>query len=102
MELQELLRVARGEAPADLLIKNARVVNVFTGEIIESHVALAGGRIAGLGDYDAKEVEDLQGTYLCPGFIDLHTHSALISFDDPFLTPKLAQGFTSAAGGGAR
>lgn len=74
MELTELLRVARGEAPADLLIKNARVVNVFTGEILETHVAVAGGRIAGLGDYDATQVEDLQETYLCPGFIDAHVH----------------------------
>ncbi len=74
MELQDLLRVARGEAPADLLIKNARVVNVFTGEILETHVAIVGGRIAGLGDYEAKAVEDLQETYLCPGFIDAHVH----------------------------
>jgi len=44
---------------------------------------------------DARSVVDGQGLWLCPGFIDMHTHSALISFDDPFLTPKLAQGFTT-------
>ena len=44
----------------------------------------------------AREVVDGRGLILCPGFIDMHTHSALISFDDPFLTPKLAQGFTRA------
>jgi len=43
----------------------------------------------------AREVVDGRGLMLCPGFIDMHTHSALISFDDPFLTPKLAQGFTT-------
>lgn len=43
----------------------------------------------------AREIVDGTGLILCPGFIDLHTHSALISFDDPFLTPKLAQGFTT-------
>ncbi len=43
----------------------------------------------------AAELVDGTGLILCPGFIDLHTHSALISFDDPFLTPKLAQGFTT-------
>ena len=44
---------------------------------------------------DAREVVDGTGLILCPGFVDLHTHSALRSFDDPFLTPKLAQGFTT-------
>ena len=43
----------------------------------------------------ARQVVDGRGLMLCPGFIDMHTHSALISFDDPFLTPKLAQGFTT-------
>ena len=43
----------------------------------------------------AREVVDGSGLMLCPGFIDMHTHSALVSFDDPFLTPKLAQGFTT-------
>ena len=43
----------------------------------------------------AREVVDGSGLMLCPGFIDMHTHSALVSFDDPYLTPKLAQGFTT-------
>ena len=43
----------------------------------------------------AREVVDGRGLMLCPGFIDMHTHSGLASFDDPFLTPKLAQGFTT-------
>jgi N-acyl-D-aspartate/D-glutamate deacylase len=43
----------------------------------------------------AHTVVDGRGLLLSPGFIDLHTHSALVSFDDPFLTPKLAQGFTT-------
>ncbi len=43
----------------------------------------------------AREVVDGRGLLLCPGFIDMHTHSGLISFTDPFLTPKLAQGFTT-------
>ncbi len=43
----------------------------------------------------ARSVVDGRGLWLCPGFIDMHTHSGLISFDDPFLTPKLAQGFTT-------
>ncbi|MEO5634826.1 amidohydrolase family protein [Gaiella sp.] len=43
----------------------------------------------------AQNVVDGRGLLLCPGFIDMHTHSGLVSFDDPFLTPKLAQGFTT-------
>ena len=74
MELAEFTRVARGDAPADLLLKNARVVNVFTGEIQHTHVAIVRSRIAGLGDYQAHEVTDLEGRYVCPGLIDAHVH----------------------------
>ncbi len=74
MELAELIKVARGDEPADLLLKNAKVVNVFTGDIEETHVAIVHSRIAGLGDYQAHEVMDLGGRYVCPGFIDAHVH----------------------------
>ena len=74
MELAEFIEVARGDEPADLLLKNAKVVNVFTGEIQETHVALFDSRIVGLGEYRAREVINLQGRYLCPGFIDAHVH----------------------------
>lgn len=72
-----LLAVARGNAPADLLLTNARIVNVFTAEIepAPTSVAIAQGRFAGFGDYrDAKETIDLKGAYLAPGFIDAHMH----------------------------
>ncbi|MBI2287695.1 MAG: adenine deaminase, partial [Chloroflexi bacterium] len=70
-----LISVAKGELPADLVLANARVVNVFTGEIEPGNVAISGGRIAGVGDYrQAKEVLDLGGRYLAPGLIDGHTH----------------------------
>ncbi len=74
MERAEFIEVARGDEPADLLLKNARVANVFTGEIQETHVALFDSRIVGLGEYRAREVINLQGRYLCPGFIDAHVH----------------------------
>jgi adenine deaminase len=74
MELADLIQVARGDEPADLLLKNARVVNVFTGDIEETHIAIVHSRIAGLGDYEAHEVVDLDGHYICPGFIDAHVH----------------------------
>ncbi|MFC1933077.1 adenine deaminase, partial [Chloroflexota bacterium] len=70
-----LILVAKGELPADLILANARVVNVFSGEIESGNVAICGGRIAGVGNYNqAKEVLDLGGRYLAPGFIDGHTH----------------------------
>lgn len=80
MELSTLIQSARGNLPADLLLKNGRVVNVFTGEIEETSVAISGSRIVGLGDYDAKKITDLKGAYIAPGFIDAHVHieSALV------------------------
>ena len=75
MNLRELISVARGETAADFLIRNARIINTFTGEIEQADVAIYGGRIAGIGDYGkAKEIIDLQGGFLAPGLINGHTH----------------------------
>jgi adenine deaminase len=75
MDLKELISVARGKTPADLLLKNARIVNTFIGEIEQADVAIYGDRIAGVGDYGkAKEFIDLQGKFLAPGLINGHTH----------------------------
>jgi adenine deaminase len=75
MNLRELISVARGEIPADLLLKNCQIVNTFIGEIEQADVAIYGDRIAGVGDYDkAKEIIDLQGRFLAPGLINGHTH----------------------------
>ncbi len=74
-KLAHLISVAKGELPADLILANARVVNVFTGEIEPGNVAIYGDKIAGVGDYhQAKQVLDLRGKYLAPGFINGHTH----------------------------
>ncbi|MEL7562016.1 adenine deaminase [Dehalogenimonas sp. 4OHTPN] len=73
--LHRTINVARGLEPADLLFINARVVNVFDGEIEKTAVAVCDGVVAGVGDYsEAKEVIDLGGKYLLPGLIDGHTH----------------------------
>ena len=75
MELARLISVARGELPADLLLANARVINVFTGEIESGNVAICGDRIAGIGDYQqAKQELDLRDKFLAPGLINGHTH----------------------------
>lgn len=73
-ELQHKLSVARGEKPAEQLFKNAKLVNVLSGEIYPTHVAVDDGRVVGLGDYEGKEVIDLEGAYLAPSLIDGHFH----------------------------
>ncbi|MFQ5875548.1 MAG: adenine deaminase, partial [Dehalococcoidia bacterium] len=74
MKLAEMIEVARGEKEAGLLLENAQVVNVLSGEIYRANVAISHSRIVGLGDYKAKQKIDLEGCYLCPGFIDGHIH----------------------------
>ncbi len=79
---QRALRIAQHGEPADLLLTNARIVNVFSGEIDSGNLAIADGRIVGYGDdyTAATEQIDLQGAYLAPSFIDghIHTESSLL------------------------
>ena len=72
--LKKLIDTAMGRIPADVVIKNCKVVNVFSGEIVEGNIAISGGQIVGLGDYEGKEVIDAEGRYAAPGFIDSHIH----------------------------
>ncbi|MGH2452187.1 MAG: adenine deaminase [bacterium] len=84
MDLPALIQIARGLRPADLLLRNARVVDLYGLEVMEAEMAIAGDRIAGLGPpgaYLAADSHDLAGAYLAPGFIDGHVHieSAMVS-----------------------
>ncbi len=72
--LKKLIDVAMGRVPADVVIKNCKVVNVFSGEITEGNIAISDGQIAGIGEYEGKEVIDAEGRYATPGFIDSHIH----------------------------
>ena len=75
MDISQLLSVARGETPADLLLQNGRIINVFSGAIEEADIAIAGNVIAGVGrNYTALETIDLKGAYVAPGLIDAHVH----------------------------
>ncbi len=73
--LKEIIKTARGQQQADLLLKNARLVNVYSSQIIQSDIAILDDTIVGVGHgYSAKHVFDLNGDYVCPGLIDAHVH----------------------------
>jgi adenine deaminase len=76
--LQRRIQIARGEIPADLVLHNAQLVNVCSGECYPADVAIADGRVASVGtpggDYRGHEERDLQGRWLAPGLIDGHMH----------------------------
>ena len=74
MTLETLIAVARGDQPADLLLQNAQLVNVLSGEIHPADIAIHDGWVVGWGDYRAQQVVDLGGRYVCPGLIDAHMH----------------------------
>ncbi len=75
MRIKDIVPIALGTEKADVLLKNARIVNVFSGEIEKGNIALFRKRIAGIGDYNEGKVElDLKGMYVVPGLIDAHLH----------------------------
>ena len=73
-DLSRRLAVARGDLPADIVVRGGRVLSVFTREWLDVDIAIADGWIAGLGDYEGREVVDAAGRYVVPGFIDAHMH----------------------------
>ena len=78
---QEIIDVAVGRKKADLVLKNATYVNVFSGELMTQDIAVTHGLIVGLGEYDGIREVDMTGKIVCPGFIDAHIHleSSLVS-----------------------
>jgi adenine deaminase len=74
MALETLIAVARGEEPADLVLRNARLLNVFSGEIHPADIAIHDGRVVGLGEYQARQVVNLEQRFVAPGLIDAHVH----------------------------
>ncbi len=73
--LADRIAAARGDTPADLLLRNAQLINVLTGEIYPTDILIHAGYVIGLGQgYRAKQEIDLKGRYVCPGFIDAHVH----------------------------
>ena len=72
--LSRRLAVARGDEPADLVVRGGRVLSVFTREWLDVDVAVVDGVVAGIGSYDGWETIDAEGRYVVPGFIDSHMH----------------------------
>ncbi len=72
--LGEIIRVARGEMPCDLVLKGGNLINVLSGEIYQADVGIFDGIVVGIGNYQAREEIDVTGKYLSPGFIDGHVH----------------------------
>lgn len=92
-----LLAAARGEQPADLLLRNGRIVNVFAGLVEQGDVAIWRDRIVGIGPgYKALREVDLEGAYITPGLIDAHVHiESSLLVPAQFAAAVLPHGVTS-------
>jgi adenine deaminase len=73
-DLARRLAVARGDEPADLVVRGGRVLSVFTREWLDCDVAVCDGVVAGLGRYEGRDVLDVDGAFVAPGLIDAHVH----------------------------
>ncbi|MCP3978144.1 MAG: adenine deaminase [bacterium] len=75
MDLKRRLAIARGDEPADRVLRGGRLINVFSGEVLPTDVVIAGSVVVGLGPgYEARESVDVGGRYIAPGLIDAHVH----------------------------
>ena len=72
--LERRIAVARGDEPADLVLRGGRVFAAFTREWLSVDVAVVDGVVAGLGEYEGRETLDVSGRYVVPGFVDAHVH----------------------------
>ena len=71
---QRIIAVASGREKADLVLKNAMYLNVFSNEFLQGDIAVANGLIAGIGEYEGENEIDVNGKLVLPGFIDAHIH----------------------------
>lgn len=97
MELETLIRAAQEQELPELVLKNGRIVNVFTGEILQGDVAITAGMIVGVGeDYHGRKEIDLENRYVAPGFINSHVHveSSMVT-PEVYSMEELRQGTTT-------
>jgi adenine deaminase len=98
MNLNETIKAANGEKPFDLLLTNCQIINVFSGEVVSGAMAISDGMIVGFGQYEAKNVVDLNGRYVSPGFIDGHVHiESSMACISEFVQAVVVQGTTTVA-----
>ncbi len=97
MTLAQRIAVARGDVPAQLILRNAQLVNVLSGEIYLTDIVIDHGDVVALGGgYDAEQVVDVGGCYVCPGFIDAHVHiESSLCTPPEYARTVLAHGVTS-------
>jgi len=81
--LDKRLQVAKGDGQVDLLLMNAHLINVLSGSIQKTHIAIYGDQFVGFGDYPAQKRIDLAGAYVCPGLFDGHVH-----IESSYLVPQ--------------
>ncbi|MFT9495175.1 adenine deaminase [Anaerosolibacter sp.] len=72
--LKDRIDIAAGRKKAPLVLKNCQIINVFTEEVLQGDIAIAGETIVGIGSYEGEEEIDLMGRYVAPGLIDGHVH----------------------------
>ncbi|HDQ14934.1 MAG TPA: adenine deaminase [Sediminispirochaeta sp.] len=95
-ELKRQIDVAVGRKRADLVLKNAKVVNVFSHEVQEGTLAVDRGRIVGIGAYEGEREIDMEGAYLMPGLIDAHVHiESSLSSPEQFARAVVPRGTTA-------
>ena len=96
MNREHLIRTAQEKELPDLVLKNGRIVNVFTGEILTGDVAVTDGLVVGVGSYHGKQETDVSGKYIVPGFVNAHLHveSSMVS-PSVYATEELRHGTTT-------
>lgn len=96
MNIEKLIAAAQQKELPDLVLKNARVVNVLTGEIVKGDIAVSDGIIIGVGEYSGKREVDVENRYVAPGLINAHVHieSSMVT-PEVYAAEELKQGTTT-------
>ena len=96
MKKEKLIRAALSDGSCELVLKNANIINVFTGEITQGDIAVSNGIIVGIGKYRSKKEIDIKGKYVAPGFINAHVHvESSMSMPEIYSMEELRQGTTT-------
>lgn len=94
--LKKIIQVSKGSIPADLVIRNAQIVDVLSGEITSGDIAINGKYIAGVGSYEGKKIVDADGLYATSGLIDSHVHvESSLSIPTAFAKMVIPHGTTT-------